>query len=200
VARVLPDDVDSRLNDAAVDPAGRFLVGSMALDGRQGEEVLVRLDPAGCTTIDADLTLSNGLGWSPAGDRFYSTDTVARVVWVRDYDPTTGVTGPRREVFRTGDGFPDGLCVDVDGNLWVAIWGRGRVECRTPTGEVLATVAVDAPHTSSVAFAGPDLDVLVITTATDSLTPEKLARHPDSGRLFTARVGAVGLPTAYWKP
>jgi sugar lactone lactonase YvrE len=200
LASVLPDAVASRLNDGAVDPAGRFLVGSMALDDRRGEELLVRLDSAGCTTIDADLTLSNGLGWSPAGDRFYSTDTVARMIWVRDYDRTTGATGPRQELIAVTDGHPDGLCVDVDGNLWIAIWGRGRVECRTPGGDLLATVAVDAPHTSSVAFAGPDLDVLVVTTATDGLRADKLASQPHSGRLFTARVGAVGLPTAYWKP
>ncbi len=105
----------------------------------------------------------------------------------------TGTTGEREVAFPITDGLPDGMCADADGNLWIAVWGRGRVECRTPQGRLLATVAVDAPHTTSVAFAGPDLDLLVITTATT-------AGHPGSGRLFTARVGAVGLPTAYWEP
>ncbi|MEV4276875.1 SMP-30/gluconolactonase/LRE family protein [Actinoplanes xinjiangensis] len=191
LARVLPDEAPGRLNDGAVDPSGRFLVGSLGGD----REVLVRFENGGCTTIDDDLTLSNGLAWSPSGDRFYSVDTLSRHVYVRDYP-----TGARSVLFTVTDGHPDGLCVDAAGNLWLAVWGGGRVECRSPAGELLAVVEVDAPHTSSAAFAGPDLDVLVITTATEDLSPADLARHPLSGRLFTARVGVAGLPTPYWNP
>jgi sugar lactone lactonase YvrE len=193
VARVLEPGVPSRLNDGAVDPAGRFLVGSMALDDRRGAEVLVRLDGDRCTVLDSDLTLSNGLAWSPAGDRLYSIDTVPGIVWGRAYDPVTGACGPRQEQFRVTDGSPDGMCTDVNGNLWIAIWDGSRVECRTPAGELLETVSVDAPHTSSAAFAGPGLDILVITTATPG-------NSPLSGRLFTARPGVTGLPVPYWNP
>lgn len=184
----------SRLNDGAVDPQGRFLVGSMAMDDRRGSELLVRLDRDGRTVLDDDLTLSNGLAWSPDGGRMYSIDSVPGVIYGRDYPD-----GVRRELFRISGGLPDGMCADAAGNLWIAIWGRGVVECHSPSGELLATVEVDAPHTTSAAFAGPDLDVLVITTATEELSPEELARHPDSGRLFTARVGVTGLRTPYWK-
>jgi sugar lactone lactonase YvrE len=200
LARVLAAGSPSRLNDGAVDPAGRFLVGSLAQDDRRRQEILVRLEGGRCAVIDTDLTLSNGLAWSPAGDRFYSVDTIPGVVWARSYDPGTGATGPREELFRVTDGFPDGLCTDADGNLWLAVWGRGRVVCHSPTGDLLATVDVDAPHTSSVTFAGPDLDILVITTARQDLSPADLAKHPDSGRLFTARVDAAGLATPYWNP
>jgi sugar lactone lactonase YvrE len=200
LARVLPAGSNSRLNDGAVDPAGRFLVGSLAQDDRRGDEVLVRLDDGECTVLDSDLTLSNGLAWSPAGDRFYSVDSIPGVVRVRDYDAATGAVGPRHDLFAVTNGLPDGLCVDAGGNLWISIWGRGRVECHDPGGALLATVAVDAPHTSSVAFAGPDMDVLVITTATEDLSPADLARHPDSGRIFAARPGVRGLPTPYWVP
>ncbi|WP_432970166.1 SMP-30/gluconolactonase/LRE family protein [Dactylosporangium sp. CA-233914] len=200
LARVLPAGTTSRLNDGAVDPAGRFLVGSLDPRQQSGTEVLVRLDRDGLTTIDADLMLSNGLAWSPAGDRLYSIDTVPGTVWTRAYDPATAAFGERREAFRINDGYPDGMCADADGNLWIAIWGRGRVECYTPGGQLLAAVAVAAPHTSSVAFAGPGLEVLVITTATAELSHDDLAKHPDSGRVFTARVDAVGLPTTYWNP
>jgi sugar lactone lactonase YvrE len=191
LARVLPQGSPGRLNDGAVDPSGRFLVGSLGND----REVLVRFEDGGCTTIDDDLTLSNGLAWNPAGDRFYSVDTLSHTVYVRDYP-----TGARTVLFTVTDGYPDGLCADADGNLWLAVWGGGRVECRSPAGALLAVVEVDAPHTSSVAFAGPDLDVLVITTATQNLSPADLAAHPLSGRLFTARVGVAGLPTPYWNP
>ncbi|MBM2614010.1 SMP-30/gluconolactonase/LRE family protein [Actinoplanes sp. LDG1-06] len=111
-----------------------------------------------------------------------------------------GPHGVRRELFRLSEGLPDGLCVDAIGNLWIAVWGEGRVECRTPSGDLLAVVEVDAPHTTSCAFAGDDLGTLVITTATQDLSPADLTRHPASGRLFTAGVGVKGLRTPYWIP
>jgi sugar lactone lactonase YvrE len=189
-----------RLNDGAVDPAGRFLVGSLALDGSSGGQVLVRLDPGGPTVLDNDLTLSNGLAWSPNGDRMYSIDSTPRTVWVRDYDAATGATGPRRLAFAIEDGLPDGMCTDVDGNLWIAVWGRGRVECRNPDGQLLATVTVAAPHSSSVTFAGSELDILVITTACEDLSEAERAAHPEAGQLFTVRPGVRGLPVPYWNP
>ena len=196
LARVLPEGTRSRLNDGAVDPSGRFVVGSLAQDDRQGREVLVRLEAdRSLTTIDADLNLSNGLDWAPDGT-FYSIDTVPGVVWARDYEPL----GPRRALMHVTDGMPDGMAVDRDGNLWIAIWGGGRVDCYSPGGERLAVVETGAPHTTSVAFAGPALDVLVITSATDGLDAVALADAPDSGRLFTADVGVSGRPTPYWNP
>jgi sugar lactone lactonase YvrE len=90
------------------------------------------------------------------------------------------------------------MCVDVEGNLWVAIWGAGEVRCFAPTGELLATVEVAAPNTSSVAFVGPNLDTLLITTASEQLSAAQHDQFPDSGRLFTAAVGKIGCPTSYW--
>jgi sugar lactone lactonase YvrE len=194
LAQVLEPGVRSRLNDGAVDPAGRFLVGSLAQDDREGQEVLARLDETGITFLDTDLVLSNGLTW--VGDRLYSVDTMPGTVWVRDYHAESGETGPRRKAFTVTEGLPDGMCADVDGNLWIANWGLGHVECRTPAGKLLATVETGAPHTSSAAFAGPDLDVLVITTATQDLDEP----GPGDGRLYTAKVGVRGLPTPYWNP
>jgi sugar lactone lactonase YvrE len=169
---------ESRFNDGAVDPQGRFLAGTMALDDRTGQEVLLRWDGA-ATVLDDDLTLSNGLAWSPAGDKLYSIDSTPGVVHVRDYPG-----GPRGDLFTISDGLPDGMCVDAGGNLWIAVHGRAEVRCFTPRGELLATVAVGTPKPTSCAFAGPELDVLVITCA--------------DGPLFIARVDAVGLHTPYW--
>jgi sugar lactone lactonase YvrE len=199
-AELVSEGQPSRLNDGACDPAGRFLVGSMALDGRTGEECLYRLDDDGAVSVlDRDLTISNGLAWSPAGDVMYSVDTIPGIVWSRPYDAATGEWGERTEVVRMDrGGWPDGLCVDADGNLWVAMWGGGEVRCYTPSGERLATVTVPAPHTTSAAFAGPGRDELLITTATDQLTAPQLEQYPLSGRLFVAHVGATGLPVTPW--
>jgi sugar lactone lactonase YvrE len=196
---ILPERTASRLNDGGCDPAGRFLVGSLALDRREHEEVLVRVDEHGSVVvIDDDLGLSNGLGFTPTGDRLYSTDTVPGVIWIRDYDARTGVTGERREFLRVDGGKPDGLCVDREGNVWIAAWGAGEVRCYSPSAEPLAVVEVAAPNTSSVAFVGPALDTLLITTASEQLSEAQLAAYPDSGRLFLADVGTSGLPVPPW--
>ncbi len=197
--RIIPDGTASRLNDAGPDPAGRCLVGSLALDDREREEVLVRVEADGrVTVLDDDLTLSNGLAFTPDGAHLYSIDTTPAIVWIRAYDVETGAVGPRSEVLRVVDGSPDGMCLDSLGNLWIAIFGAGEVRCYSPAGEQLATVDVSAPNTTSVAFVGPRLETLLITTASEQLTPEQLASYPDSGRLFIADVGVGGLPVAPW--
>ena len=161
--------------------------------------MLYRVDADGqVAVIDDDLTLSNGLAWSPEGSVLYSVDTTPGVVWSRPYEVASGACGERAVALRIGDGSPDGLCVDTEGNLWIAIWGAGEVRCYTPAGERLATVDVPAPHTSSVAFVGPARDTLLITTARDELPAEQLEEFPLSGHLFTARLEVAGVPTAPW--
>jgi sugar lactone lactonase YvrE len=199
VASLVPAVKRSRLNDGACDPAGRFLVGSMALDARERDDCLYQIGADGKVTIvDHDLTLSNGLAWSPEGTVHYSVDTTPGTIWARPYDAATGNVGARASVVCLGDGSPDGLCVDTDGNLWVAIWGAGEVRCYTPGGERLATVTVPAPHTSSVAFVGSARDTLLITTARDQLSSVQLDEFPLSGHLFIAHVNASGVPTTPW--
>ncbi len=196
---ILPPDSSRRLNDGKCDPAGAFLVGSMSLDGGRGREVLVRVERDGVVTVlDEDLTLSNGLAWSPDGGRMYSIDSGPGTVWVRSYDATSGAVGPRRELLSIRDGTPDGMCVDVEGHLWIAVWGAGQVRRYTPDGILAGIIDVPAPRTSSVTFVGDDHDLLLITTASADLTSDQVARYPDSGRLFLARVGTTGLPATPW--
>jgi sugar lactone lactonase YvrE len=196
--QLIPATKASRLNDGTCDAAGRFLVGTLALDDREGEEQLMQVASDQVTVLDDDLGLSNGLGFSPDGSSFYSIDTDAGLVRIRSYDAATGHVGARRELLQITDGHPDGMCVDIAGNLWIAIWGAGQVRCYSPAGEHLTTVEVAAPNTSSVAFVGPALDLLLITTASEQLTPGQLAQFPDSGKLFTCRPGVTGLPVPPW--
>lgn len=195
--RIVAAGIASRTNDGATDPQGRFLIGTLALDDRVNQEVLVRVEDDGrVTTIDDDLGLSNGLAWSPDGSLLYSIDTKANAVWVRTYEPHA--IGKRRQHLVIDGGHPDGMCMDTDGCLWIAIWGGGEVRRYAPDGRALAVVRVPAPHTSSVAFVGPARDLLLITTAQKDLTPDQLEQYPDSGHLFTARVDAIGVPTTPW--
>jgi sugar lactone lactonase YvrE len=188
------DGTSRRFNDGRVDPSGALVVGTLSLEPPSRSERLLRLDGVTAEVIDDDLTLSNGLGWSGDGRLFYSVDTMSRTIHVRDRVPATGALGQRRVFATLGAGFPDGLCVDADDHVWVAVWGEGRVLRLAPDGGIVDRIDVPAPHTSSIAFAGPELDVLVVTTASDELTVEQRDRFPDSGRLFTVRPGARGVP------
>jgi sugar lactone lactonase YvrE len=197
--RVLPSSSGRRLNDGKVDPAGRFVVGSLSLDGPSDKEILVRVAGDGSITeLDSDLTLANGMAWTANGSRMYSIDTLAQTVYLRSYNPSSGAVGPR-QVFLQIHGFPDGMCLDAKEHLWIAIWGSGEVRRYSPEGELVATIKLPAPHVSSVAFAGPVLETLVITTATQDLSDEQLAEYPDSGRLFTVNAGVLGLPETAWR-
>jgi sugar lactone lactonase YvrE len=188
-----------RLNDGGCDPAGNFLVGTLALDDSRGGEILVRIErDQRVTVLDADLTLSNGLAWSADGTLLYSVDSVPGVVWIRSYDAISGAVGTRREWLRVTGGTPDGICMDVEGHLWIAIWGAGQVRRYTPEGRLAGIVDVPAPHTSSVAFVGDGLDRLLITTATAGLSAAQQAAFPDSGRLFIADAGVAGVPVTAW--
>jgi len=183
-----------RFNDGKPDPRGRFVVGTLG----PGGEVLMRVDGDEATVLDDDLSLSNGLAWSTDGSRFHSIDTWAQRIHVRDYDAETGSTG-RREVFLQFEhGAPDGMTTDAEDHLWVAMWGEGCVLRISPDRRIVARVDVPAPHATSVQFAGPDLDTLVITTATEHLTAEQLRAYPLSGRLFTATPGVRGNPPYLW--
>lgn len=194
VLRLIADDEPRRLNDGKVDPAGRFLVGSCPKAERTNDEWLKRLEPDGTlTTLDSDLGLSNGLAWSCDGSRMFSIDSFEHVIWARDYSAATGAFGERAAFVRIEDGYPDGMCIDAEDHLWVAVYGRGEVRRVSPAGDVVAVVKVPAPQTTSVAFAGTGLDTLVITTASYQMSEMELAEFPDSGRLFIARVGVRGV-------
>ena len=188
---------DRRFNDGKPDPAGRFVVGTK---GPTTTEQLIRFqDDGSVTVLDDDITLSNGLAWTRDGRLLYSVDTLTRRIFVREYDPETGATGTRT-VFTElpGDGYPDGITTDADDHLWVAVWGGGCVLRISPSGNLVGRIEVPAPHVSSITFAGPDLDTLVITTATENLTAEQLVEYPLAGLIFTVKPGPRGNYPHLW--
>ncbi|WP_243077144.1 SMP-30/gluconolactonase/LRE family protein [Microbacterium sp. SS28] len=191
------DGDERRFNDGKPDPAGRFIVGTK---GPTSAEQLIRFEhDTSVTVLDDDLTLSNGLAWTGDGRLLYSVDTLTRRILARDYDPETGAVGTRTLFAELpGDGYPDGITTDADDHLWVAVWGGGCVLRYSPAGELVGRIDVPAPHVSCVTFAGPDLDTLVITTATENLTEEQLAEYALAGLLFTVKPGVRGNHPNLW--
>jgi sugar lactone lactonase YvrE len=187
-----------RFNDGICDARGRFLAGTCSFRGVRHSQHLLQIGQGSTAVLDDDLGLSNGLAFSPDGATLYSVDSVPGRLWRRDYDQETGSTGSRELLLDLPDCTPDGLAVDVEGRLWLAIWGHGEVRCYSVNGDLLDTISVPAPHTSSVGFVGADLDRLLITTAREELTDAQLDEFPLSGSLFLAEPGTRGLPTYPW--
>lgn len=186
-----------RFNDGKCDPAGRFWVGTFDLLGRPHAGTLYRFDPDGSThAMLRRITNSNGIAWAPDQRTMYYIDTPTLTVQAFDYDNQTGDIAHPRVVVRIpqSGGGPDGMTIDADGKLWVALWGAGQVHRYDPvTGELLDVIEVPAPFTSSCAFGGPGLDTLFITTARAGLTAEQLEEFPLSGDVFAVRPGVAGV-------
>jgi sugar lactone lactonase YvrE len=185
-------DEQVRMNEGGCDPDGRFYCGSMAYDQRPGGAALYRLDPAGTVRVVLEgVTVSNGLEWSPDGALAYYNDTATHRVDVFDYDATTGLTGRRPFVELPDDGRPDGLTVDAEGGLWVALFGDGAVHRYTSAGSLDAVIELPTPKVTACTLGGPALDQLFITTSRQGLAPDD---DPIAGSLFQAQVDVPGRP------
>ena len=193
------EPTSNRMNDGKCDSAGRFWAGSMAYDKTPGAGSLYRLDPRhGLERVLADVTVSNGIAWSPDDRTMYFVDSATPYVDAFDYDAERGRLSRRRHAIFVdpADGHPDGITVDRDGHIWVALW-EGRSVCRyTPTGHRELIVNVPFGYVSSCAFGGRELDDLFITTARLRMTPEQLADQPQAGGVYRCRPGVQGLAPA----
>ncbi|RFU36386.1 SMP-30/gluconolactonase/LRE family protein [Actinomadura logoneensis] len=186
-------DQGIRMNEGACDPDGRFHCGSMAYDKRPGAGALYRLDPDGATAVAlSGVTISNGLDWSPDGALAYYSDTATQRIDVFDYEGASGLTGRRAFVsVPAEDGAPDGLTVDAEGGVWVALNQGGEVRRYTPAGVLDEVVEVPVRGVTACALGGPGLDELYITTSREGLAPDEV---PAAGSLFRAAVGVRGRP------
>lgn len=183
-----------RMNDAKCDPAGRLWAGSTDMGFAPGEGALHVLTATWDShVVLTGLTLPNGMGWSSDGRTMYLVDTMARELNafdVRDGQPALG--GRRLLATFSGTGIPDGMTLDADGCLWIAMWGGSRLVRVSPEGEVIAEVVLPVEQPASCAFGGPDLDVLYVTTARQGLD---LAPDDIAGSVLAVRgLGVKGLP------
>ncbi|OLT43972.1 calcium-binding protein [Saccharomonospora sp. CUA-673] len=186
------EPVDGRRgNDAAVAPDGALWAGTMRYDEAAGGGTLSRLAPGGpADPVLPDVTISNGTGWSPDGRRMYYVDTPTRRIDVFDVHDDGSVGGRRPlVVVEDGAGFPDGLCVDADGCVWVALWSGGAVRRYTPDGRLDHTITLPVSHPTACAFAGSALSDLYITTA----RVDQQAPHPDAGSVLVVPDAGRGL-------
>jgi len=199
----LPDTVGLRYNDGKCDPSGRFWVGTLAMDSRRRGAVLWRIDKDKSVHLMLDsVSISNGIVWTKDKKTMYYNDTPTGTIQGFDYDDKTGEITNRRVVIRIprGGGGPDGMTIDSDDNLWVALWGSGTVGKFDPrTGELLQKVIVPAPNVSSCAFGGKNLETLYITTARAWVNDAKLKEFPLSGGLFSVKPGVHGVPAEFYK-
>jgi sugar lactone lactonase YvrE len=189
-----------RMNDGKCDPAGRFWAGTMAYDESRPIASLYVFDGTVRKVLD-DVTISNGLGWSPDHRTMYYIDTPTRRVDAFDYDVRTGEVSRRRSFIEVEGGHPDGMTVDDEGFLWVALWGGGAVRRYDPSGRPVATVRLPVTNVSSCAFGGPGDATLFVTTSQQGLSPEQRAAEPDAGRIFRVDPGVSGPPaTPFGRP
>ncbi|WIY24768.1 SMP-30/gluconolactonase/LRE family protein [Parasedimentitalea psychrophila] len=194
-------------NDGKLDPQGRFWVGSLPLSGSRGEEIT---DPTGNlysyeygqepVTRTTGIFNTNGLCWSPQGDRFYHIDSWLYTVFSYDFDATSGAITNKQELihFAPEEGGPDGMCIDQDGCLWIAMWDGWGIQKVSPGGKRLEKITLPVQKPTSCIFAGADLDELIITSASCYLDAPALQKGPNAGALLRVRTGTRGLASPHF--
>jgi L-arabinonolactonase len=203
LARPARPDAAVRFNDGRVDRQGRFWSGTM-VEGEQSSATgcLYCVDRTFGTRCQlTDVRISNSLCMSPDGRRLYFADSPTRTIRVFELNEPEGTLGASRVFAQTPAGAdPDGAAIDAEGCLWNAHWGAGCVVRYTPEGQIDRTLRVPASQPTCVCFAGPDLDVLCVTTARAGLSEGALRAQPNAGDVFLYRMGVQGLPEEEYRP
>jgi len=193
---------DNRFNDGKCDPAGRFWAGttSHAEEHPIGSLYCLEADHS-VHKKENGVIVSNGLAWSLDGSTMYYIDSPTKQVLAYDYDQASGAISRKRIIITIPDedGFPDGMTIDAEGMLWIALWNGWQISRWNPhTGEKLQSYPLPVAQVSSCTFGGPDLDELYITTARVRQSDEDLAKQPHAGGIFRLKPGVAGVPAHFF--
>jgi sugar lactone lactonase YvrE len=189
---------NNRFNDGKCDPRGRFIAGTMDLNESDPTGSLYSFDGKFAAKLLGNVTISNGMAWSPDYKTFYYIDTPTREVRAFDYDLESGaIANPRKVIYVPESlGWPDGMTSDVQGNLWVAMWGGAKLTKWNPnTGELLENIPVPAKNVSSCVFGSKNMNELYITSARKGLDEATLKQYPLTGGVFRSQTQVEGMPT-----
>jgi sugar lactone lactonase YvrE len=201
------DSSHERFNDGKTDAKGRFWLGTIYEPRDAANAGLYCFDGEKLVKRGDGITTSNGLAWSPSGDRMYWADTKAHSVRVFDFDMATGsfnrprtfcafpTKGPDQDL-STYKGRPDGAAVDTEGCYWVAMFEGARLLRFSPTGDTLADIELPIRCPTMPCFGGADLKTLYLTTSRENRPTQELEREPLAGRVLYTRVDVPGLPSA----
>lgn len=183
-----------RFNDGAVDPFGRFLAGTMAYDEESCLGILFSLTPdQQWKALEHNLYITNGMGWSKNGRRFFLIDTLQHCVFAYDYDPDTGQLANRRShIDFPTNVYPDGMCIDSEDGFWIAFYGAGKVSHFDSEGKRIQDILIPAPHTTSCCFGGADMKTLFITTSRRDLNVQQRQEYPLAGCTFCLETDVTG--------
>lgn len=188
----------TRLNDGRADRQGRFWAGSMVESGDRGAGALYCFDQQlQVASKVSGLTISNGLCWSPDSTVMYHTDTPSRRIHAYDFDAATGAIANQRCLVCTEkDCFPDGSSVDAEGYIWNAQWGASQVVRYSPEGDVDFVLPLPVSQPTCVAFGGPKLDRLFVTSATQGFDEQTLSAEPEAGNVLVFQTNISGIADA----
>lgn len=196
------DRPNVRFNDGKCDPAGRLWAGSMHLDQIKGEANLYMIDQKGKGTLKLEgVTISNGIVWTKDKKTMYYIDTPSGQVVAYDYDNTTGAISNKTVAVEIPEslGYPDGMCIDANDNIWIGLWNGESVVCFDPrSGKMLNQIPVPAHNVTACAFGGPKLDTLYITSSSLDMSDDEKARYPDAGSIFKIVPGIKGVKSSFF--
>lgn len=193
---------DNRFNDGKCDPSGRLWAGTMSIKDVKEAGALYRLDAdSSIHKMVENVSISNGIVWSLNYTKMYYIDTPTQKVMGYDYDNATGeISNPKLAIEIPKEmGSPDGMTIDADGYLWIALWGGSAVGCWSPeSGELVRVIEVPAKNVTSCAFGDDDLGTLYITTARESTSNDELKKFPFAGGVFKIRAGVKGVEAFFF--
>ena len=188
--------LNNRFNDGRCDGKGRFIAGSLCTGSDTNRANIWSLNSSNNTAnrLVQTLTISNGIAFSPRGDKLYYSDSPAQTVYRADYDLATGNIGPSSVFyqFAADEGYPDGASVDSEGNYWVALYAGGAIAKINPKGQLVDKLSVPVLAPTMVTFGGPKLATLFITSTADR-PKEELDQYPLSGGIFSIESDTRGL-------